>query len=40
VPLTALTVLVVPQLVMGVVVSRPAYVEDQVAASRREVTRR
>jgi CP family cyanate transporter-like MFS transporter len=40
VPLTALTVLVVPQLVMGVIVSRPAYVEDQVAGARREVTRR
>jgi CP family cyanate transporter-like MFS transporter len=31
VPLTALTVLMVPQLVMGIVVARPAFIEDQVA---------
>jgi CP family cyanate transporter-like MFS transporter len=34
VPLTALTVLMVPQLVMGVLVSRPAYIEDQVGVRR------
>lgn len=30
VPLTALTVLVVPQLLLGVLVSRPSYLEDQL----------
>ena len=34
VPLVALIVLVVPQLVAGIVVSRPAFVEDQIRAPR------
>jgi CP family cyanate transporter-like MFS transporter len=34
VPLLALTGLIVPQLVAGVVISRPAYIEDQVRPAR------
>lgn len=34
VPLTALLVLVVPQLVFGLVVARPSYIEDQLDRSR------
>ncbi len=36
VPLLALTVLVVPQLVVGLAVSRPAYIEDELDGARRD----
>jgi MFS transporter, CP family, cyanate transporter len=42
IPLVALIVLCVPQLVFGVLVSRPSYIEDEIAArdEQQPVTRR